>query len=211
MPVSAVVLYTLWSRKFSPESFRQNSLIIAGLTIAINLLPYWFVPGSRTRYIMPMYPLLAMCMAYILLHSGKCIIDLSAKALIGTVVIAYICALAGYPLYEHYFRGSYSSAAQAIIARAGDLPIFATDTSSIGLSIVAELNEQRPYKRPISIPPAQFASGFVLANQPNPSIGTVDMVLSLGRWASERRNRYLLCRGSGCPQSNETWDGQQHF
>ena len=211
MPVSAVVLYTLWSRKFSPESFRHNSLVIAGLTIAINLPPYWFVPGSRTRYVMPMYPLLAMCMAYIVLHSAKCIIDLSVKALIGTVVIAFICALVGYPLYEHYFRGSYSRAAQAIIARAGDLPIFATDTSSIGLSIVAELNEQRPYKPPISIPPAQFASGFVLANQPNPSIGTVDMVLSLGRWASERRDRYLLCRGSGCPQSNETRDGQQHF
>jgi 4-amino-4-deoxy-L-arabinose transferase-like glycosyltransferase len=125
MPISAVILYALWSRKFSSERFWQNSLVIAGLTIAINLLPYWFVPGSRTRYIMPMYPLIAMCMTYVVLHSTKCIIDLSAKALIGTVGIAFICALAGYPLYEHYFRGSYGRAAQAIIARAGDLPIFA--------------------------------------------------------------------------------------
>jgi hypothetical protein len=150
-------------------------------------------------------------MTYVVLHSAKCIIDLSAKALIGTVGIAFICALAGYPLYEHYFRGSYSRAAQAIIARAGDLPIFATDTSAIGLSIVAELNEQRPYKPPISIPPAQFASGFVLASKPNPSIGTVDTILMLGRWAGERRIRYLLCRGSGCPQSNETSNSQLHF
>jgi 4-amino-4-deoxy-L-arabinose transferase-like glycosyltransferase len=198
MPISAIVLYCLWSRKLPPGSLRQNSLIIAGLTVAINLLPYWFVPGSRTRYIMPIYPLLALCMTYVVLHSGRFVIDLSAKALSATVAVAFILALAGDPLYERYFRGGYGRAAEAIIARAGDSPIFATDHSSIGLSIVAELNTRRPDKAPISIPPARFTGGFVLVNEPDPGIGAIDTVLQLGQESGPERVRYLLCRGDSC-------------
>ena len=198
MPISAIVLYCLWSRRLSFASLRQNSILIALLTIAINLLPYWFAPGSRTRYIMPIYPLIALCMTYVVLNSTRCIIDLSAKALIASVAVALVCAVAGYPLYEYYFRGSYDRAAQAIVARAGVLPIFATDQSAIGLSIVADLNKRRAHKRLISLPPADFTSGFVLTDKPNPNIGPVDTILVLGREAGGRRIRYLLCRGDAC-------------
>jgi hypothetical protein len=137
-------------------------------------------------------------MTYVVLQSGKFVIDLSAKALSATVAVAFILALAGDPLYERYFRGSYGRAAEAIIARAGDSPIFATDHSSIGLSIVAELNTRRPDQAPIAIPPARFAGGFVLANEPDPGIGAIDTVLQLGQESGPERVRYLLCRGDSC-------------
>jgi hypothetical protein len=44
--------------------------------------------------------------------------DLSAKALIATVAVAYVAALVGFPAYERYFRGSYDKAAQAIFPAA---------------------------------------------------------------------------------------------
>jgi hypothetical protein len=202
LPISAIALYCLWSRRLSFAVLRQNSFLIAIFTIAINLLPYWFVPGSRTRYLMPAYPMLALCMAYVVLHSARCIIDLSAKALIGAVGVGLVCSLIGYPLYEHYFRGSYDRAAQAIIARAGQLPIFSTDHSAIGLSIVADLNKRRPLKPPISVPPTSFVSGFVLTDRPDPNIGTIDTTLVLGHEEAGRRVRYLLCKGDACASNS---------
>ena len=114
-----------------------------------------------------------------------------------------MAALAGFPAYEHYFRGSYDNAAQAIIARAGALPIFVTDKTSIGLSIVADINARRPLEPPVTQPPAGFASGVVLTAQPDPAIGEVEMTFTLGRDAGGSRTRYLLCRGNGCSHSGK--------
>jgi 4-amino-4-deoxy-L-arabinose transferase-like glycosyltransferase len=200
MPISAIVLYCLWSRRLPDASLRQNSLIIAAATAVINLLPYWLFPASRTRYILPIYPLLALCMSYVVLHSGRFVSDLSVKALMGTVGVAFICALVGYPLYQHYFRPNYDHAAEAIISRAGSGPIFATDHTAVGLGIVAELNRRRRSKPPVTIPPGQFTAGFVLAEKPDPSVGAVDTILILGR-----KSRYLLCRGENCaPKGQES-------
>jgi hypothetical protein len=198
LPVSAIALYCLWSRRFATAELRLNAVQIALLTLAVNVLPYWMFPGSSTRYIMPLYPLFALLMAYIVLKSGPLIIDFCCKALIATVGVAYVAALVGFPLYEHYIRGNYAKAAQAIVARAGSFPLFAADFSSVGQCIVANLNAQRAPTPPVTTPPAQFASGFVLTDRPDPSIGQVAMTFGLGRNADGKRTRYLLCRGDAC-------------
>ncbi len=198
MPMSAIALYCLWSRRISAVALRQNSVLIALATVAINVLPYWLVPGSSARYLMPLYPLCALVTASIVLNSGKFMLDLSAKALIATVGVAYVAALIGFPLYEHYVRGSYDRAAQAIIARAGRFPIFVTDDTSIGLSIAADINTRRAPAPPIVGPPPQFASGFVLAEKPDARIGPIAATLVLGRDVAGKRTRYLLCRGDAC-------------
>jgi len=198
MPISVIALYCLWSRRPPPLSLRNNSLIIAGITAAINILPYWLFPESRARYILPIYPLLALCMSYVVLHSGRYVIDLSVKALIGGVGVAFVLACVGNPLYQHYFRPSYANVAESIAARVGSAPIFATDHTAVGLSIVAELNERRRSRPPITIPPAAFTSGFVLADKPDPSIGEIAAILDL-----RRKCRYLLCRGDSCVRDGQ--------
>lgn len=198
MPVSAIVVYCLLARRISFDALRHNSVVIASATVAINLVPYWLVPGSSGRYLMPLYPLCALVLTYVVLNSGKFIIDLSTKALIVTVGIAYVAALVGFPLYEYYFRGNYDKAAQAIIARAGNLPIFITDDSAIGLSIAGSIDVQRLPLPPITSPPSDFKSGFVISVYPTPAIGQIDMKFRLGRDAAGKRTRYLLCRGDAC-------------
>jgi 4-amino-4-deoxy-L-arabinose transferase-like glycosyltransferase len=198
MPVSAIALYAVAARKIPPAALRENAVVIAAATVAINLLPYWFVPGSSARYLMPLYPLCALVLAYVVMHSGKFILDLSAKALIATVGVAYLMALAGYPLYEHYFRGNYDQAAAAIYARAGGVRVYVKDDTSVGLCIAESLDAQRGARPLVAAPPAGFASGFVLAAAPDAGIGPVDMTVTLGRDAGGRRTRYLLCRGEAC-------------
>jgi 4-amino-4-deoxy-L-arabinose transferase-like glycosyltransferase len=196
-PASVIVVYSLLSRRIAPAAFRQNAVLIALLTAAINMLPYWLAPGSSARYLMPIYPFFALVMAYAIRNSGKLVIDLAAKALIATVAFAYAAALIGFPAYEYYFRGNYDNATRAIIARAGDAPIFVTDDSAIGLSIVADINARRA---PLFVtrPPAGFASGLVLSAHPDPAIGPADMTFTVGRDPSGKRTRYLLCRGDPC-------------
>lgn len=198
LPTSAIVLYGLLSKAIAPATFRQNAVLIALLAAAINVLPYWAAPASSPRYLLPIYPFAALAMAYAVLNAGRLMADLSAKALIATIAVAYVAALAGFPVYEHYFRGSYDKAAQAIIARAGGVPIYCIDTTSVGLSVAANINARRATAHPIVHPPPGFASGVVLTAQPDPAIGQVEMTVVLGHDANGTRTRYLLCRGDGC-------------
>ncbi len=194
LPTSVIAIYCLAWRRISPGAWRRNPVLIALFTVAINLVPYWLTPAGSTRYLMPLYPLFALLMAYVVLNSGKAMIGLGAKALIATVGVAYVAALAGFPLYEHFIRGNYDNAAQAIIARAGGFPIFAMDDSSVGLSIVADINTLRASQPPVTRPPAGFASGVVLSLRPDPTVGQVAVTFTVGR----NRTRYLLCRGEAC-------------
>ena len=179
-PVSVIALYCLVSRRISLSALRDNSVLIAASTVAINVMPYWLVPGSGARYLMPLYPLCALVLAYVVLNSGKFILGLTAKALIVTVGVAYLLALVGHPLYQQY-RGNYAQAAQAIIARAGDFPVFVKDDTALGLSIAANLDAQHGSRPLVTAPPADFQSGFVLARNPDPNLGQLDTTLILRR------------------------------
>jgi hypothetical protein len=178
-------------------------VLIALLAAAINVLPYWAAPASSPRYLLPIYPFVALAMAYAVLNAGRLMADLSAKALIATIAVAYVAALVGFPAYEHYFRGSYDKAAQAIIARAGSVPNYSIDNTSVGLSIAANINARRAPVPPIPHPPPGFASGVVLSSHPDPAIGQVEMTFATGRDTDGSRTRYLLCRGDGCSHSGK--------
>ena len=86
-----------------PATFRQNAALIALLAAAINVLPDRAAPASNPRYLLPIYPFVALAMAYAVLNAGRLMADLSAKALIATVAVAYVAALAGFPAYEQLF------------------------------------------------------------------------------------------------------------
>lgn len=110
-PTSVIVLYALLSRRTARDAPRRNSFLIALIAVAINILPYWFAPRSAARYLLPIYPLLALTMAYIVVNSGRQILDWTLKALAATIAIAYVAALIGFPVYERVMRGSYDRAA----------------------------------------------------------------------------------------------------
>jgi hypothetical protein len=193
LPTSAISIVCL-ARRMAPLALLGRPPIDIALGgLLFNVIPYWLAPDGGTRYLMPIYPLFALVMAVIVLRSGAAITRLNAKALIATVGIAYVTALLGFPLYERYVRGSYVQAAQAILARVGDAPLYAVDTSSVGVSIVANLNVLRAPKLPISQPPPVWASGFVLADELDESIGRIAAPVAVGR-----HTRYLLCRGGVC-------------
>jgi hypothetical protein len=88
--------------------------------------------------------------------------------------------------------------ARMILAQVGEQPIYANDVTAVGLSLVANLNTMRPSRPPITSPPPNFLSGYVLVRDVDPNLGDVSVTFSVGRNADGRRTRYLLCRGPAC-------------
>jgi 4-amino-4-deoxy-L-arabinose transferase-like glycosyltransferase len=193
LPTSAIAIVCL-ARRVAPLAFLSRPPIdIAAFGLLLNVIPYWLAPSGGTRYLMPIYPLFALVMTAIVLRAGAAVAGLTVKALIATVGIAYVIALFGFPLYERYVRGSYAQAAQEILARVGDAPLYALDTSSVGASVVANLNVLRMPELPIREPPPAWSSGFVLASGPDEAVGQIAALVTIGR-----QTRYLLCRGAAC-------------
>lgn len=193
LPASAIVIYCLFQRTPEFKVLFQPPIDIAVWGLLLNLPLYWLTPYASTRYIMPIYPLFALVMSFVILRASPIVAQTTVRALAGIVAIAYIATLAGFPLYERFMRGNYAEAAQMILARVGDHPLFVIDHSSAGASITANLNVMRAPKLPLTRPPDPWISGFAIALTPDDKIGRVADTIVLGS-----RVRYLLCRGEAC-------------
>jgi 4-amino-4-deoxy-L-arabinose transferase-like glycosyltransferase len=197
LPASAVAIYAIYSRRFE-LSQRNRSIDIAIWTALLNLIPYWLSPYGSTRYLLPTFPFFALVMAYVIVLSGKFLSNTMAKLLVANIAIGLVGSLIAIPLYQHYVRGNYAELARMILAHVGEQPIYANDVTAVGLSLVANLNTMRPSRPPITSPPPNFSSGYVLAREVDPNVGDTNLTFSVGRNADGKRTRYLLCRGPIC-------------
>lgn len=193
LPVSVIAIYCLLRREFDYRRLLAPPIDIAVLTVLINVLPYWLAPGGGPRYLMPLYPFLAIILSHIVRHSAPLIVERTVQALAATIAVAAIVHLVGFPLYARYAKGNYRDMARQIHARIGDEAIYSVDHSSIGVSLAANLNTLRAPRPPITAPPDRWESGFVLSTRPVDDLGQVAQTLVVGK-----RVRYLLCRGRSC-------------
>ena len=199
LPASALAIYSLYAHRFE-FSQRSRSIDIAIWTALLNLIPYWASPFGSTRYLLPTFPLFALVMAYCIVASGKPLSNVMARLLVANIAIGLVGSLVAIPLYQRYVRGNYAELARMIQAHVGEQPIYANDVTTVGLSLVANLNTMRPSRPPITSPPPNFSSGYVLAREVDPNLGNLSLTFSVGRNADGNRTRYLLCRGPACSQ-----------
>lgn len=170
-----------------PDAARL-SLWMALLCIA----PYWLAPTGGPRYVLPIYALLVLPMAYAAVH----ILALAhvRRWVIGLLTLATLLNLLIYPYYQRTVRGAnYAQMAQQIVQRHGSHPIYATNVTSVGLSVVAHINTLRWPQPAVIWPPADLADGIVIARDPSDFRGQ-----SLGTLKIGRDSVVLLCRGRAC-------------
>jgi uncharacterized membrane protein YeaQ/YmgE (transglycosylase-associated protein family) len=199
LPASALAIYSIYSRQFE-LSQRNRSIDIAIWTALLSLIPYWMSPHGSTRYLLPTFPFFALVMAYCTVLSGQFLSNVMARLLVANIAIGLVGSLVAIPLYQHYVRGNYAELARMILAQVGEQPIYANDVTAVGSSLVANLNTMRPSRPPITSPPLNFSSGYVLVHDADPTLGEISLTISVGRNADGRRTRYLLCRGPACSQ-----------
>jgi 4-amino-4-deoxy-L-arabinose transferase-like glycosyltransferase len=195
MPALGVAAYLVWTRRAVIAGNYRQPLRIAGWIAFINYLPYWLSPHGNIRYLMPLYPVIALVLALVLWSAWQRSAGLILRWLAAAVVVKFIATVIIFPYYQSHYRGeNYATAARAIIERTAGHALYTTDVSASGLSVAGYIDAWRyPQMAPLRWPPAQWESGFVLSYTPDPKLGELAHRYPLGG-----NDLYLLCRGAAC-------------
>ena len=191
-PATLLAAY-FWVRHRRREKY--SSLLRTAFWIALlEFLPYWISPKGGMRYLLPVYPLLALIAAHIIWQSGENARTIAHRWMIGAIVVNFFLALIVFPLYQGHYRGkNYDETAADILALSGNYPLYSSNASASGLSVTAYLDQRRYPAPAIQLPPEQWQTGYVLTLGPDEKQGVVFRKYQLGG-----DELYLLCRGDAC-------------
>lgn len=176
-PISALVVWHVFWKK--NKVIVNDIFFIAGLIIAINILPYWIAPSSSVRYLQPLYPLFAMMFAYIIYSGGELLLKKTIVWLIVCIGINYIVMFVWYPYDQAVYKGNARTIAQEIIQLVQDEPLYINDSGAGGLRIAAELNSLRANKPPLRAIGGDYR-GFVVVHNPADITGKLIATYKLG-------------------------------
>jgi 4-amino-4-deoxy-L-arabinose transferase-like glycosyltransferase len=193
-PTVLLAVYLWWRKRLAIPETRpvvfQTGLLVAALSIA----PYWLSPQGGIRYLLPIYPLIALVSARLIWRAGESGRILALRLFAGIIAFKFVFALALFPYYQAHYRGeNYARTAQAVIERTRGFPLYVYDVRSVGLSITGYIDATRFPQAPLTLPPAKFDSGFVLSMKVDPAWGEVVETYKLAG-----DETYLLCRGAAC-------------
>lgn len=193
-PAVLLASYLLLRKRVTIEETAPLHLRTAVLIAGLCFLPYWLSPQNSVRYILPIYPVIALVCARIIWRSGDPARNLALRWFAGIIAFKYVFALFLFPYYQTHYRGeNFEKTARVVIERTRGFPLYVKDTRSIGLAITAYIDLKRFPQAPITYPPGEFDSGFVISREENPALGEVAEIYPL---AADRI--YLLCRGAAC-------------
>jgi len=193
-PATLLAAYVVWRKRplqpeTTPEQWR-TALAITGLCI----LPYWLTPQGGIRYLLPIYPLVALVSARLIWRAGEAGRKLALRWFAGIIAFKFVFALALFPYYQTHYRGeNYTEAGRSIMQLTAGFPLYVTDVSSPGLSVTGYIDAQRFPQAPLTFPPAQWDNGFVISRTQDPATG--ELVRKYPLAADEL---FLLCRGAAC-------------
>jgi 4-amino-4-deoxy-L-arabinose transferase-like glycosyltransferase len=194
LPASALAIYFWWRKSATaPAPAPKLSIATCAWILGLNYLPYWLGPNTGIRYVLPLYPLAALVIAYLLWPQSEARKRTVLCWLIAAIAFKYLLALWAFPAYQQKFRGDYAGVAAQIEALTKGSPLYTTDVSATGLSVTANIDTMRFPAQPLQWPPPEWSSGFVLSYTENPELGRLWRKFQLGG-----NEIFLLCRGAAC-------------
>jgi 4-amino-4-deoxy-L-arabinose transferase-like glycosyltransferase len=193
-PAVLLAAYLLLRKRVTTAEISPLQLRTAALIAGLCFLPYWLSPQNSVRYILPIYPIIALVSARIIWRAGESAQVLALRWFAGIIAFKFLLALVLFPYYQTHYRGeNFEKTADVVIGRTHGFPLYIKDTRSVGLAITAYIDMKRFPQPPLTYPPELFDSGFVLAMDANPLLGEVTEIYPL---AADRI--FLLCRGAAC-------------
>ncbi|WP_342147560.1 hypothetical protein [Rickettsiella endosymbiont of Aleochara curtula] len=199
LPASGLLIYYFVKRKFEKITFNLYPMkILLGITL-VNFIPYWLVPHTSIRYILPLYPFIALLLAIWLWHLPKRQLKAIICWLALAILVKYI-ALALMYYYQLHYRGDYAVAAKQIILKTKRFPVYTNDSVATGLSVIAEI-DRLIYPSP-PLRDTRFAKEknyFVINDKIDPKLGRLCKHIKLGQQGT---TIYLLCQGKACSYSH---------
>lgn len=191
-PALPLAAFYAWRRR---SSLQAEPVLAAAVAIAVLCyLPYWIAPLGAIRYLVPVYPLVALAVAIVLWRAGPSALAVSQRWLTGMVVLKLVAVVLLFPWYQSHYRGeNYAIAARDIIARTAGYPLYVNDVSASGMSVAGYIDAYTHPAPPLTRPPAQWDSGFVIEYEEDARIGR-----TFKHYPLAANNLYLLCRGAAC-------------
>jgi len=191
LPSSLFVGYSLIYKRVL--IFKQHPAVWQSLLmVLLNFLPYWLAPQGGVRYLLPLYPFLVLPAAYLVI--GQAGVFAVRRWMTGMLMLATVVNLLVYPYYQQRVRGeNYRQMALEIINKYGQYPLYASNVSSVGLSVVANIDSLRFNQPALIWPPSDFKEGIVIAHAPDDVPGTLLRKLQIKNDAV-----FLICRGVAC-------------
>ncbi|MCC7483973.1 MAG: hypothetical protein IT529_03195 [Burkholderiales bacterium] len=194
MPALAVALWYRWRAGGNGPIERDGAARLATWMALATFAPYWLAPQSSMRYLMPVYPLAALAIARVLWSAGPRAVRAAAFWIAAAIAVKLVVVLAAFPYYQQHYRGAaYADAARRILERTGGQPLYTSDVTASGLSVTAHLDTLRLPRAPLTFPPQEWQSGFILHNAEDPVLGR-----TVERYRFGGNVVYLLCRGAAC-------------
>ena len=191
LPSSLFVGYFLLRKR--EAIFKQHPAVATSLLLVLlNFLPYWIAPHGGSSYVLPIYPFLALPAAYLVVRQAGV---LAVKRwVLGMLMLGTMLNLFAYPYYQRVVRGeNYRQMALEIIDKYGQYPLYASNVSSVGLSVVASIDSLQFDKPALIWPPTDFKDGIVIAYAPDDVPGKLLRKLQVDNDAV-----FLICRGAAC-------------
>ncbi|MCE9640294.1 MAG: hypothetical protein K8S22_09155 [Betaproteobacteria bacterium] len=193
-PAILLVAYFAWRRRIVVGPGIAPHLKTALWITLLGFLPYWLSPHGAIRYLVPIYPLAGFALALLLWSAGDAARRSTRQWLAGMIALKLVAAVILFPYYQHQYRGeNYALAARAIIERCGEHPLYTTSDTASGLSVVGYIDARWRQNAPVQWAPANWSTGFVLAEEADPAVGEVAARFKFGG-----DELFLLCRGAAC-------------
>ncbi|WP_162878063.1 ArnT family glycosyltransferase [Trinickia diaoshuihuensis] len=192
LPLSAFAAYGLMRARPAAQPARRSWESTLGWIALVNFLPYWLAPQSSIRYVLPLYPLIAFCIAVVLARCDARMQRVATYAVAVTIALKCI-GLIVFPIYQAKHRGDAQAVAKELVARAGTTPIYADDFTSATLSVVGNLDSLRWPAAPVTVPPSGAAEGWLLSRDSNHPHTRLVKVVELGK-----ERLMFLCIGHTC-------------
>ncbi len=192
LPALPLALFYAWRRRISPTS--EPVLAVAVAMAFLCYLPYWLAPVSGIRYLLPIYPLVALAAAILLWRAGEAAVTVARRWLTGMLVLKIIAIAFLFPYYQQHYRGeNYAQAARDIMALTAGHPLYTNDVSASGMSVAGYIDAYAYPAPALKRPPQEWDSGFVIEYEEDPRSGR-----TFKHYPLAANNLYLLCRGAAC-------------
>lgn len=191
-PVALLAVYLLLRKRIQLAETEAAHFRCALLITSLSILPYWLAPQGGIRYLLPVYPMVALVGARYIWRA-----DAQALALrwfSGIIAFKFIFALVLFPYYQHSYRGeNYVETAHIIAKKTDGFPLYGKDFRSTGENIIGQIDIDRLPLPPVQLPPDNWDNGFWIGPEADERIGK-----TVEKFVVAKDELYLLCRGTAC-------------
>ena len=187
LPYSVLIPLYLYRNRSVPKT--PDIYQIIGITALINFIPYWITPTGHSRYLMPLYGLVAIYLASMAYQSAVLTKQIHRLAFF-VVVFKLAFAVFLFPLYTSLARPNIKSIATDIVKIADKFDVYSIDETWIGIGVSDQINKMRYPRKPITNNYESAPSGFLLSAVKKSGLGNLVK--------DYNQRLFLYCFGDAC-------------